>query len=825
MSGSIPAAPGRIFLSYRREDAAYPAGWLFDRLADRYGAGQVFKDVDSIELGDNFVEVITSAVSSCDVLLALIGPQWLAVADGHGQRRLDSPDDFVRLEIQVALTRSKVLVIPILVDGARMPRADELPDSLAGLVHLQALELSPARFASDTSRLLKVLDNTLGKVQAQGEPEEKARREAIDQRSEETTSAPRVEPSAGGAGQRNRTRMLARVRDFWIEGVLDQSLHQLARVELGLETRPEAVPHPWELLVQPLDQAPRPLPSGVGIATVFDEFGQAVLILGAPGAGKTTLLLELTRALLDRADSDPEHPIPVVFTLSSWAVRRQPLDKWLVDELHDRYGVPRAIGRVWVGGEQVLPLLDGLDEVARAHRPACVEAINGFRDQHGLLPIAVCSRVADYQELDAQLRLQQAVLVQPLTRAQVTAYLKEAGRPMAGVRAALREDPQLWELLESPLLLGVVSLAYQGMPASAVRAMGSAEDRRRHLFAAYVDRMLERRVRPKASTPAQTVRWLSWLAEAMRAHDQSAFYLEQLQPDWLPSRRQRWLVTTGPALTLGLPVAVLLFPWFLYLSLLAGLMIGVAAWGRTIRPVERLRWTRSGFRRRFLVRLGWGLLLGVAIGIVFELPASYTPEGVPIHRDFADYFLAISEQAIFWGLILGGAGAFVSRGMSPRRAVPNEGVRRSARRALLVGLLPILVGVLFAIGSLTSDPSSSSAASSAWDPIIEFVLIMFIGTTLYMLYFLPIVLWVGGRSSLQHLVLRILLVRNKSAPWKYISFLDEATDRLFLRKVGGGYVFIHRLLLDYFADFPQDRAKVMSLRAADMPSAHEQQPQ
>lgn len=299
--------------------------------------------------------------------------------------------------------------------------------------------------------------------------------------------------------------------------------------------------------------------------------------------------------------------------------------------------------------------------------------------------MAVCSRVADYQELGKQLRLQQAILVQPLTRAQVTAYLKEAGRPLAGVRAALREDPQLWELLESPLLLSIVTLTYQGMPASAVRAMGSAEDRRRHLFAAYVARMLERRVRPEASTPAETVRWLSWLAGAMHAHDQTVFYLEQLQPDWLPSRRQRWLVTTGPALTLAVPVTILLFPWFSYATVLGGLMIGVAAWGRTIRPVERLRWTRSGFRRRFLVRSGWGLLIGAAAGIVFDLNANYNEQGVLVHRDFASHLQVIVQSAIFWGLVLGIVGAFISRGMSPRRVVPNEGIRRSARRALLVG--------------------------------------------------------------------------------------------------------------------------------------------
>jgi len=164
MAGPIPDGAGRIFISYRREETAYPAGWLYDRLADRFGGGQVFKDVDSIQLGDDFVEVITTAVGSCDVLLALIGPQWLTIADEHGRRRLDSRDDFVRLEIEAALTRN-VRVIPILVDGARMPRADELPDSLAELVRRQALELSPARFDFDTGRLLKVLDRALAEAQ------------------------------------------------------------------------------------------------------------------------------------------------------------------------------------------------------------------------------------------------------------------------------------------------------------------------------------------------------------------------------------------------------------------------------------------------------------------------------------------------------------------------------------------------------------------------------------------------------------------------------------------------------------------------------------
>ena len=166
MANAAARTGDRVFISYRREETAYAAGWLFDRLADHLGRGQIFKDVDSIQLGDDFVEAIRKAVASCNVLLALIGDQWLTITDEQGRARLQDPHDFVRLEIEAALARD-VRVIPILVEGARMPHADQLPPSLANLVHRQALELSPSRFDFDTTRLLRVLDRTLGEVHAE----------------------------------------------------------------------------------------------------------------------------------------------------------------------------------------------------------------------------------------------------------------------------------------------------------------------------------------------------------------------------------------------------------------------------------------------------------------------------------------------------------------------------------------------------------------------------------------------------------------------------------------------------------------------------------
>ena len=170
--------PGGIFISYRREETGWPAGRLYDLLVEHFPAEQVFKDVDNIDPGDDFVERITAAVASCDVLLALIGPQWLRITDENGQRRLDNPKDWVRLEIETALTR-KIRVIPILVDESRMPRVNELPPTMAPLVRRNAVQIDSLTF--DTRRLISTVQKTLAEEQARQQAEEQARQQAEEQ--------------------------------------------------------------------------------------------------------------------------------------------------------------------------------------------------------------------------------------------------------------------------------------------------------------------------------------------------------------------------------------------------------------------------------------------------------------------------------------------------------------------------------------------------------------------------------------------------------------------------------------------------------------------
>jgi hypothetical protein len=148
----------RVFISYRREDCAGYAGRLYDDLREMLPESRLTMDVDAIEPGTNFEDFIRHEVDSCDVLLAIIGPRWLVARDRRTRaRRLKSSTDWVRIEIEAALRRDRIKTIPVLVQGAPMPKADQLPENLKALSNRQALELSDSRWRDDVKRLADIL--------------------------------------------------------------------------------------------------------------------------------------------------------------------------------------------------------------------------------------------------------------------------------------------------------------------------------------------------------------------------------------------------------------------------------------------------------------------------------------------------------------------------------------------------------------------------------------------------------------------------------------------------------------------------------------------
>lgn len=147
---------GAVFISYRRGDSSGTAGRLYDRMTAALGRQRVFMDVDSIEPGLDFIEVLDRHLGECEVLLAVIGPHWLIANDAHGRRRIDDEADFVRLEIVGALSRG-IRVIPILVDGAAPVSASDLPGELKALARRQAIEVRHERFGADTDQIADTL--------------------------------------------------------------------------------------------------------------------------------------------------------------------------------------------------------------------------------------------------------------------------------------------------------------------------------------------------------------------------------------------------------------------------------------------------------------------------------------------------------------------------------------------------------------------------------------------------------------------------------------------------------------------------------------------
>jgi hypothetical protein len=147
----------RVFISYRRDDSAGYAGRLSDQLSERFGADHVFRDVVDIAPGVDFVRALDDAVSTCDVLVAVIGARWLGPGDATGRRRLDDPADYVRRELAAALSRG-IRVIPVLIERAAMPSETDLPDALRPLARRNAIELRDAAWDQDTARLMNAIE-------------------------------------------------------------------------------------------------------------------------------------------------------------------------------------------------------------------------------------------------------------------------------------------------------------------------------------------------------------------------------------------------------------------------------------------------------------------------------------------------------------------------------------------------------------------------------------------------------------------------------------------------------------------------------------------
>ena len=585
---------------------------------------------------------------------------------------------------------------------------------------------------------------------------------------------------------RNECRLLTYVQHE-VNARLQQSLHNAVLINLGKEQQVEQVSRSWDAEVKIGTKPNEPIPTTTTILEVFEreEIAGKLLILGNPGCGKTTTQLELAKALIERAETQPSFPLPVLFNLSTWRSARietqSSLVEWLITELKSRYGVRVNIGRKWFNNGQLLPMLDGLDELEPARQKPCMQAINQLLEGNPLLYLVVCSRRHEYEHLGTKLSLNGAVCLQPLTHLQIQYYFEQVG--FAEFASTILADPALSELLSSPLLLSISVLAYQGISVETWRSLDSSKERLHYLFNIYVQQMLMRKIRPQSylkgsePKPQQTLHWLTWLAQRLKENAQTEFLIEKMQPVCLTQLMQRWQYR----ILLGLiEMFLVIGPIFGFIAisfklspegiiiLFSALIIGILLdWYRDIKPIETLKISWIIPHKRLQIGLRNGLLFGFAGWLIgFKMPT-------PMHNGGM-------IGAIIGGLSATLVGCIDGELVGPDidlKTYPNQGIYRSAMNAVIVALI---FGITFGLlGILRGDANSAFGLG-----LIGIVSGGIVG---------------GGLACLQHFTLRLILWINGAIPWNYARFLNHANERMFLQRVGGRYRFIHDLLQEYFS--------------------------
>jgi hypothetical protein len=565
-----------------------------------------------------------------------------------------------------------------------------------------------------------------------------------------------------------RLDLLNKIETEWVHDRLHQGLRNAIRVDLKLTETLAAVRPMLRIHTIAESGQPDERQTDDDIRNIFQKANGRLLILGEPGTGKTNLLLELAASLIAEARLDPALPIPIVFSLPRWTLgnRVRSLADWLIDDLADvaQYGLSRTTATSLVCQNRITPLLDGLDEVAEERRAACVEALHAYQQARDLGKLAVCCRISECEKLP-KLNLRTAIRVEKLTRAEVQQYISMDR--LSNVRRALEGDPQLWEIIDTPLWLHVAVLAAEVEQSAGGEAM-PPRDRMYERFMRYaLGREAEGSPRKRtAEKPLE--HWLGWLAVEMKQRAQTQFSLEELDDSWLPTQRAgRWLTTLFVGLIVGLIFGLIngffggLF-FGLFNGLLFGLVVGVfggwlASWSE---PIEELHFAWYRWRENLFMMAG-GLIVGLVLGL---------RDGFALGLTFGLAFGLFAEaEAILQPKPVSG------------RSLPNRGTLRSLRYAATL----LLLGFALATGT-AALPLPLPLKMTAMYLIFSFAA--------------RLACIKGGVFGIRHYTIRLLLWRYNLAPLPYVRFLNEASDRLFLMRRGGSYEFFHATFRDYMAD-------------------------
>lgn len=633
--------------------------------------------------------------------------------------------------------------------------------------------------------------------------------------------------------RQNRQNIIANVRAAYIDGVLRQALHETIPIALGLVSYPRALSRPillWEGM--PVE---RDVGSSDEIVRIFDDCGQALLILGAPGSGKTFTLLELCNGLLERAEKNNNTPIPVVLNLSTWGKGEKSLDEWITDEMLRQYSLAKSITRAWLTQAVLCLLLDGLDEVREGIRDQCVQSINDFLSNY-TLPLVVCSRVGDYEVLSRRLNLSQALLIRQLEEVQVAHYLTDTRVHLSTVYDAIQQDYVLRDLSRTPLMLNVMASAYKDLSLEELRPLaGDKEWRLAHLYNAYTRRAFQRRsLFGNNYSARQALLWLRYIAQRMNQRFDTQFFLEDLQFSWLSASESLRAMTIVCLLFGGLfgvlrgVQSVIQGDVFWSVirvvvgSVIGGAFIGLIIYealtsyfsGNELSRIEVVdKLTIKRLSKRSTIRALGG-------GIVYGLISSF----------YARTVLGDLPRSIWIGLIMAvstGLGSLIEDLIEPvesrQRLWPGQGIRWSVKTAfrgtVMVGLpysiLSTIVITMFVF--LLTEGFLKVRFGELFEilPGGSQFLVPLSAICVFLVGIINSFFKYGGSSFVRHCTIRVLLSQHNHLPFSIMTFMDAMKDRILVQRVGASYQFIHLTFQEYIAALTEEEIEKLVVSADD----------
>lgn len=617
--------------------------------------------------------------------------------------------------------------------------------------------------------------------------------------------------------QKTRRKLLQRLKRE-VNHSLETSLHEQVRLDLCMEDQSQQVGKPKIEIIpqdsldtslppiksllnrvfQPFrkqEAPPIPLEPTQNIVNIFDrgDIQGKLVILGQPGAGKTTELLRLTQVLLERASEDENLPIPLILEVSSWEEGKT-IAQHIASVLKQKpYLINASIIHKWLQDDDIIPLLDGLDEVGLTNQNKYILEINSFLEERARYGLVVCCRQEEYEAGQIILSaLNGAVYLNPLRDWQIQYFFERLNR--LRIWEQLKNNLTLLELARSPLFLSMLVVAYQG------NSITNQEE----LFDAFISKKLSQRNKLSVYRPnekpdsRQTCIYLAWLAKQLQNKD---FLIEDLQPNLLAQCQEKLsqyelIVLLADFLVFLLVAGLILFlrGWLnvkieggLDKGLVLGLSFGLSfvvnfavfiglkrKWinglNAPIRLSEKLYFSFSnGLRKGLIAGLKAGSFFGGFLGVIF---------GLFFGLNNGLRFGMITGLA--YGLIIGLLNyLIIGLRIAPtdERDFSNQGTWQSLRNSVTAGLgVGLIFGLIF---GLAAGLTAGLIAGVIFGLIFGMIF--------------------GLESVIRHVALRVVLTRNGHIPRDYALFLDYAVELRFMQRIGGRYRFVHNLLRKHFA--------------------------